>query len=149
MILVDTNVLARGIERGHKHQIPALHAMRVLRIDQNEEIVIVPQVLVELYAICTRTQNGVGLTPDEALGEIVAIKDNCRLFGENPAVFSQWEMLVRKYKPKNRQVFDMRLVAAMLVHQIPAILTFNDEDFRMYAEIRALNPFDVLGIPRV
>ena len=29
------------------------------------------------------------------------------------------------------------------------ILTFNDRDFHPITEVQALNPFDLLGIPRV
>ena len=149
MILVDTNVLVRSIERGHIHQLPAINAMRFLRIDQDQEIVVVPQVLVELYAVCTRSQGGLALSPDQAIGEIASIKNNCRVFPEHPEIFTQWENLVGKYKPKNRHVFDVRLVAAMLVHQIPQLLSFNDQDFVKFTEIHVLNPFDVLKIPRV
>jgi len=37
----------------------------------------------------------------------------------------------------------------MIQHRVPSILTFNDADFRRFTEIQTLNPFDVLGIPRV
>jgi hypothetical protein len=37
----------------------------------------------------------------------------------------------------------------MIEHHVSRLLTFNDADFKQFAEISALNPFDVLGIQRV
>jgi predicted nucleic acid-binding protein len=37
--------------------------------------------------------------------------------------------------------FDMQLVATMLVHEIPIIVTENSGDFSLVAEITTLNPF--------
>lgn len=34
-------------------------------------------------------------------------------------------------------------------HRVPRILSFNDADFRRFTEIALLNPFDVLGVPRI
>jgi predicted nucleic acid-binding protein len=81
--------------------------------------------------------------------EVGRIKREYPVFPETPTVFPEWEYLVSKYRPKNRRIFDARLVALMLVHRIPEILSFNDKDFAQYSEIRVLNPFDVLGIPRL
>ncbi|HJT69510.1 MAG TPA: hypothetical protein VJ731_04885 [Terriglobales bacterium] len=38
------------------------------------------------------------------------------------------------------QVHDARLVAAMRVHGVKRILTFNDKDFARYTDIAALHP---------
>ncbi len=37
----------------------------------------------------------------------------------------------------------------MIEHHVSLFLTFNDADFKSFVEIKALNPFDVLGVPRV
>jgi predicted nucleic acid-binding protein len=41
------------------------------------------------------------------------------------------------------QVHDARLVAAMRIHGIRHILTFNTKDFSRYSEIEALHPEEV------
>jgi predicted nucleic acid-binding protein len=38
------------------------------------------------------------------------------------------------------QVHDARLVAAMRVHSVKRILTFNDKDFARYTDIAAVHP---------
>jgi predicted nucleic acid-binding protein len=150
VILIDTNVLARSRQVGHIHYQAAVDAMVFERAQRQEVLVISPQTLVEFYATATRTlTNGLGLSPDQAMSEIETIQKDFPLFPESALIYPQWEMLVRKYKPTNRRVFDARHVAFMLVHRIPTILSFNDQDFIQYQEIQVLNPFDVLKIPRV
>ena len=41
------------------------------------------------------------------------------------------------------QVHDARLAAAMRVHGVKRILTFNDRDFARYADIEAIHPRSV------
>jgi predicted nucleic acid-binding protein len=151
MILLDTNVLARTMQSASPHNQPALDALAFLRTQRRERLAIFPQVITEFYAIATRLvqSNGLGLSPDEAISRIAWIKSQYDLLDETAEIFIHWERLVAKYKPRNRQVFDLRHVAAMLAHNIPQVLTFNDQDFIQYIEIQVLNPFDVLGVPRV
>ena len=147
MILVDTNLLLRSIETGHVHRQAAIDS--VIQLQQSEDLVVVPQILMEFYAAVTRGENSLHLSPDEAIAELAKIKTNFELYEETPHVFPTWEMLVAKYKLKNRHVFDLRIVANMLIHGIESILSFNDAHFAPFNEIRVLNPFDYLGIPRV
>jgi hypothetical protein len=39
-----------------------------------------------------------------------------------------------------KQAHDTRLVAAMTVHQITHLLTFNTDDFKRFTEITAIDP---------
>ncbi|HVT80775.1 MAG TPA: type II toxin-antitoxin system VapC family toxin [Phycisphaerae bacterium] len=148
MILVDTNLLVRAIEAGDKHQKPAVDALFLLR-SRGEVPVLVPQNILEFYAVCTRSSRGPRLSADQVLLEVEKLKRDFPVLPESPAVFAQWETLVSNYKPVNRLVFDIRLAASMIVHGISTILTFNDGDFRSIQEIRTLNPFDLLNMPRV
>ena len=47
---------------------------------------------------------------------------------------------MNRYDVRGRQVYDARLVAVMLVHNISQILTFNITDFKRYQEITAVHP---------
>jgi len=53
--------------------------------------------------------------------------------------------LATKYVSEGKQNHDARIVAAMIVHSVPRILTFNDSDFRRYAEIDVISPDVVLS----
>jgi hypothetical protein len=70
------------------------------------------------------------------------------LLPETAQVYPTWEGLVAKYAVQGKRAHDVRLVALMIQHRVPKLLTFNDADFRAVAEIQSLNPFDVLAIPR-
>jgi len=48
--------------------------------------------------------------------------------------------LLVAYNVVGVQVHDARLVAAMHVHGVKRILTFNDRDFVRYSDIMALHP---------
>lgn len=48
--------------------------------------------------------------------------------------------MVVEHEISGIQVYDARLVAAMLVHSVKHILTFNDKDFSRYKGIKAAHP---------
>ena len=149
MIFVDTNVIARTFQKTSVHFRPAVDCIEHLRVSQRETLCISPQVLVEFYAISTRQRDGLALQPEDAIRHIQILKQHYAFLPDHHAAFAQWEALISKYKPTNRRVFDVRHVALMLCHKIPKILTFNEADFQQMTEIQAVNPFDVLKIPRV
>jgi predicted nucleic acid-binding protein len=91
------------------------------------------------------TQNGLGLTPAQAQGELARLKALYPLLDDTPAVFPQWEQLVAHYQVSGKSAHDARLVAAMMVHGIGRILTFNVGDFRRYHRITVLDPQQVLA----
>jgi predicted nucleic acid-binding protein len=110
---------------------------------QQQSLCIVPQNLYEFWAICTRPimpANGLGLTIKQAEGELARAKSLFTLIPDSPAIYSEWEQLVARYEAKGRTSHDARLVAAMNVHGIPQILTFNTGDFARYPSIVVLSP---------
>jgi predicted nucleic acid-binding protein len=84
-----------------------------------------------------------GLAIAEALNESSLLKNLFILLPDTPAIFSEWEKLVVKYQVMGKQLHDTRLVAAMMVHQITHLLTFNTDDFKRFAEITAIDPRDI------
>jgi len=150
MILVDTNIPLRIAQAGHAHRQIALDALELLTLRDQEQFAIAPQSLYEMYVVCTRpaTVNGVGMTPEQALAELAAARALFQNLPDTPQIYSTWEGLMGKYKVQGKRAHDLRLAAFMIEHRIPTILTFNDADFRTVSEIDALNPFDILGVPR-
>ena len=62
-----------------------------------------------------------------------------------PAVYPAWEALVRQYLVLGKPSHDARLVAAMQVHGIKDILTFDRTGFTRSADIEVVNPADVVS----
>jgi predicted nucleic acid-binding protein len=59
-------------------------------------------------------------------------------------VHEEWRKLLVDYGVSGVQVHDTRLVAAMRVHEVKRILTFNTRDFVRFAGIEAVHPEEVL-----
>jgi predicted nucleic acid-binding protein len=152
MILVDTNVLLRIIQIGHPHQEPALEAVALLHAQDREQLAICPQTLYEMYAVCTRAadapQPGLGLTPAGAVAQLETAERQFAMVPEPSTIVSRWKELVVRFAVTGKSTHDARLVALMVEQRIPKLLTFNDAHFARYSEILAVNPFDVLGVPR-
>lgn len=140
-VLFDTNIFTRAAQPGHALQAQALNAGDVLKA-RGEILCVVPQVLYEFWAVATRPagENGLGLAVGEAQSELARIKRLFFLLPDTPAILPQWEELVAAHDVKGKSTYDARLVAAMKVHNITHIMTFNGQDFRRYSGITVLMP---------
>jgi predicted nucleic acid-binding protein len=65
------------------------------------------------------------------------------LLNDTPEIFSASERIVSRYQVTGKQAHDARLVAAMEVHNLTHLLSFNDRDFKRFAEITVVNPQDI------
>src|SRR5206468_7710820 len=94
-ILLDTNVLLRSVEPRHVQHQTSVDATDVLR-QRGHDLFIVPQVLYEFWSVATRPieQNGLGMAPEEAQAELLAIQRLFRLLRDERAVYAIWEQLV-------------------------------------------------------
>ena len=61
------------------------------------------------------------------------------LLPDHPAIYDHWKRLVATHGVIGNQVYDARLVAAMMVHGVGRILTFNTGDFTRYG-IEIIHP---------
>jgi len=146
-VLLDTNILSRLAEPGHRMHQPAEDAVNALRA-QGHALCVVPQNFYEFWSVCTRplAVNGLGKTAAEAAAELVKIRAGFTLIDDVPAILPTWEALVTAHGVTGKNAHDARLVAAMLVHGVGHLLTFNDKDFRPYP-ITVLTPSNVLTPP--
>ena len=138
---VDTNVLLRSIDDGHVAQPIAQKGLFALR-ERGEALSIFPQNLIEFWAVATRPliNNGLGLSIAKAAEEIINLKTLFVLLPDTPEIFSEWEKIVLQYRVSGKQAHDARLVAAMRVHNLTHLLTFNTADFKRFTTITAVNP---------
>lgn len=150
IILLDTNILARIAEPGHAMHATAYQAVDTLR-HQGHTQVIVPQCLYEFWVVGTRPQgkNGLGLSIAEMTKELSNVQSVFPLFDDTPAIFPTWQRFVQTYAVMGKNAHDARLVAAMHVHGITHLLTFNDQDFRRFTSVTVLTPPAVLANPAV
>lgn len=143
-MLVDTSVLARTLQPHHAFYVFAERAIERL-LEQGQELSIVPQNLIELWVVATRPveHNGLGMTPSAAAGELARVKGMFFLLPDTAAIYSVWESLVIQHQVFGKTAHDARLVAAMKVHGVTGILTFDKTGFSRYPGIEVVHPADV------
>jgi predicted nucleic acid-binding protein len=142
-VLVDTSTLLRTLQPLHPQRETARVAIKALG-SRGHELHIVPQNLMELWVVATRpaSQNGLGLSIIEATSELMRLKSMFPLLSDTPAIYPVWESLVIQYQVSGKPAHDARLVAAMQVHGLTTILTFDKTGFSRYAGIEAVHPAD-------
>jgi predicted nucleic acid-binding protein len=65
------------------------------------------------------------------------------LLPDTAAIYSVWESLVIQHQVFGKTAHDARLVAAMKVHGVTGILTFDKTGFSRYPGIEVVHPADV------
>ena len=112
---------------------------------RRDELHVVAQNLIEFWAVATRPiiDNGLGLTVAQAEQELIKLKVLFTILPDTVDIFLEWEQLVIKHQVLGKQAHDARLVAAMSVHNLTNLLTFNDGDFKRFTEINVVNPQNV------
>jgi predicted nucleic acid-binding protein len=147
-ILVDTNLLTRSIQPASRHFSAATAAILELR-RRGEWLCVVPQIVYEFWAVCTRPpgENGLGMSVTDAEVEQARVLSLFVLIEDTPAILPEWRRLVVAHDVKGKNSHDARLVAAMNVHGVSAILTFNGADFRRYPGVGVLDPQAVVTPP--
>ena len=145
LILQDTNILLRGSQRAHAQHQETLDAQAILR-NLGDRLCVVAQNLVEFRAVGTRPVSGNGLGMDQLQvdGEIARLENLFPAYLDVPEILAEWKRLTSVYGAAGKQNHDARLVAAMNVHGIATILTFNKSDFIRYPGITAWEPKDLL-----
>lgn len=131
--LLDANILLRRIDATSSSQIVVRQALAKL-VAQQARLCIVAQTLFEFWAVATRpiSGNGMNLTTTQAAQEIANIRAAFELLPETP-LYGEWQRLVTTYGVGGKPTHDARYVAAMKVHNIENILSFNSSDFVRFA----------------
>ena len=143
--LVDTNILTRLVQPTHPMHQEALDAVTLL-IGQAHNLHVVAQNFYEFWVVATRPANvnGLGKTAAEALADLVYFEGLFHWLNETVPIYNVWKNLVTSTPIIGKNAHDARFVAAMTVHGLTHLLTFNAQDFRQYPGITAVTPADVL-----
>lgn len=140
-VLVDTNVLIRRIHRRDpKHRLAYRSLSRL--VADGRRLCVASQNLIEAWTVCTRpvVNNGLGL--DTALADriLARVERSVTRLPDSKDTFGEWRRLVVLHAVAGKKTHDAHLVAAMHVHGINEILTFNTDDFARFGGIVAIHP---------
>ena len=144
LVLFDTNILLRWQQPDDPDQIlVAAYAKRLIQSDVTP--CYTSQNLGEVWNVLTRpvNRNGFGLTPAQADRRAQAIESSIEILPDSLLVHLEWRRLLVAHNISGVQVHDTRLVAAMHVHGVKRILTFNARDFVRFTDIEAIHPAEL------
>ena len=124
----------------------ATGALNVL-LEGDDLVCLTTQNLVEFWNVCTRplNRNGLGMTVTQTDAELIRLEGVFTVLSDSSALYPEWRRLVRMHEVMGVQVHDTRLVAAMLVHGITHLLTFNIADFKRFNEITVVYPSNIFA----
>lgn len=137
-------MLLRSIDLNHPMYSQATGALNVL-LEGEDLVCLATQNLVEFWNVCTRplNRNGLGMTVTQTNAELTKLERIFSILSNSTAIYPEWRRLVTVHSVMGVQVHDTRLVAAMLVHGITHVLTFNTSDFKRFTEITVVHPLDI------
>ena len=140
--LVDTNILVYRADQDSAFHLPSINLInRGLRGDIS--LCLAPQNLTEFYAVMTNPKRVTNpITPVAARVEIERYlqSQNIRKIYQTADLMPKLLELINKYPPTRQQIFDLQLIATMLVNDITRIYTFNAKHFQPYQEIEVIVP---------
>jgi predicted nucleic acid-binding protein len=145
-VLADTNIWLRLADTGALQHAEVKQCL-VRLLSMRARLCLVPQNIVEFWAVATRPidANGLGWTTEKTALEINNIRAQFILLPETEFIFERWLELVISEQIKGKRVHDARLAAQLSVHGISHLITFNDQDFAKFSWISILRPKDLLA----
>ena len=143
---VDTNLLARLLQANHPLQPEVWQVLQAL-LARGGAACVFPQIFYELWVVATRpvAQNGLGLDVAQMGVEFARLKRFLTFVPDTPQIYPAWEKLVSQHAVLGRNAHDTRIAAAMLVHGVTHLLTYNGGDFKRYPHVTIVTPDDVLN----
>lgn len=141
-VFVDTNVLVYAASLGAPLHYRASEEIQ-RRYESGQELLVSRQVLREYLASLSRPQTFSRPKPVRDLTS--DIRYFLKTFGiaeEGPAVTEKLLELMERREIGGKQIHDANIVATMLVHGIPALLTHNGDDFARFSDIIQVIPLE-------
>lgn len=142
-VLLDTNVLVYATNEDSPF-FPRARELLDQALAGDLEAAITPQILAEYYAVITDPRRlDQPLTPQEARQQVEALlgAGTIRLLPLKESTSRQMVELAVRHEIRAQEIYDTQVVATMLDHEVPVILTANEPDFQRFDEIEVRNPF--------
>lgn len=141
-VFLDTNILVfANIAEAPFHEIA--RAAIETRYNAGIELWISRQILREYLATLTRPQTFSKPQPVSTLSERVRFFQNrFRVAEDGPQVTEKLLELMEQVTIGGKQIHDANIVATMLVHEIPFLLTHNVADFARFSQFITVLPLE-------
>jgi predicted nucleic acid-binding protein len=141
-VFVDTNILVYAASLGAPLHHQASKEIQK-RYESGQDLWVSRQVLREYLASLSRSQTFSRPKPvQELTSDIRYFLKTFRIAEEGPAVTEKLLELMEGRKVGGKQIHDANIVATMLVHGIPALLTHNGDDFTRFSDMIQVIPLE-------
>lgn len=142
---MDTNTCLYFLQPEHAYHQVTSEALSLL-VRKREGLCVAPQNLVEIWAVATRPikNSGLGFNTAQSAEALHRVRKLFAVLAETDRILPAWEQLVINHRVSGKATHDARLVAAMRVHGLSSILTFNTSDFLRYPGMEVINPIDLV-----
>jgi predicted nucleic acid-binding protein len=147
LVALDSNILLRFANRKDPQNPEARSAVRLL-LGAKADLCFFPQNAAEYWSVSTRpatARGGYGWTIEYTSKRLRAVERLFTVLLDDPTQFSVWRQLVEVERVIGHNVHDARLVAAMTVHGVTHLLTYDIRDFRRYTGISVFTPAEVIA----
>jgi predicted nucleic acid-binding protein len=130
---VDTNILLAATDRDRSRHADALDFLES-GLNGETRLFANGQVFREALVVATRPieNNGLGLPPEDAIGNLDAFSRCVQILDENLAVALQLKSLVHQHSLKGKRIHDANLLATMREHGLRNLKTYNPSDFSAF-----------------
>ena len=131
--MLDTNVLLAATDEGRAEHHDALTIFNEWAAGDTT-LCTSGQILREYLAVATRPaeNNGLGLKPADAVGNVRAIRERTAFLVEDARVADRLQGLLADVECGGKQVHDANVIATMLAHGVGTVVTMNVEDFARF-----------------
>jgi len=144
MTLLDTNILVYAVNEDSEFY-KAASEIHSKVLDGSIQACISMQNLIEFYSIITSNRVQKPLPAQIAFDEIdkyIADQRIKKIQFNGDALVTLRELAI-KYNVTAQNIYDLKIVATMLVNNIGEIITANERDFKKFSEIKVTNPFTI------
>jgi predicted nucleic acid-binding protein len=149
VVLLDTGILLRLVDRNDPLHPPVRAAVRTLKI-RGETLAMTTQNIAEFWNVCTRpasARGGLGLSIPEANKRLRLLERIIRTLPDTANAYPIWRNMVVSLAIIGVQVHDARIAALMQASGVSHILTLNGGDFARFSAITVLDPAAAISPP--
>ena len=137
LILVDSNILIYAINAGSKKSEIAQHFLT-----KNQAVLcIAQQNICEVLRVLTHLHTPNHISTMRAIEAISLISDQLTVISPLPVTEYITKELIIQNNISGNKIFDAYLVATALSNGVTTIATENEKDFKIFDELKIMNPF--------
>lgn len=145
LILVDSNILIYSLSLNSEK---CTQAQEFLQKNQLS-LCVAQQNIFETLRVLTHPNTPHSLATTVAIRDVSLVTRHLKILCPQPETEHVALEFIRKYEIVGSKIFDVYLAATALSNGVTTIATENVRDFKIFSELRVINPFAPNTAPRV